>query len=103
MSFLGVSLLNYAYLKNNEEKNLIKHLADFSFEIEKAFKNYNPSVIVKYCFDTAQAFNDFYTKVSVLNTDDEKIRCARLSLCLATKIVLQNALSILSIDTVEEM
>ncbi len=99
----SIAKADYAYLKNAEEKNLIKHLADFNFEIEKAFKNYNPSVIVKYCFDTAQAFSDFYTKVSILKTDDEKIRCARLSLCLATKIVLQNALNILSIDTVEEM
>jgi len=94
---------DYDYLKNSEEKNLVKYLANFNFETDKAFKNYNPSVIAKYCFDTAKAFNDFYTKVSILKTDDEKIRCARLSLCLATKTVLQNALDILSIDTVEEM
>ncbi len=98
-----VGKIDYSYLKNNEEKNLLKALADFNSEIEKAYKNYNPSVIVKYSFDTAKVFNDFYTKVSVLKTDDEKIRCARLALCLATKIVLQNALNILSIDTVEEM
>ncbi|HRY36509.1 MAG TPA: arginine--tRNA ligase [Candidatus Magasanikbacteria bacterium] len=95
--------VDYGCLKNQEEKRLIKCLADYQTEAEKAFKNYNPSVIVKYCFDTAKAFNDFYTKVSVLKTDDEKIRCARLSLCLAVKIILQNSLNILSIDTVEEM
>lgn len=98
-----ISKADYTYLKNDEEKKLLKYLANFGVENEKAFNNYNPSVIVKYCFEIAKAFNDFYTKVSILKTDDEKIRCARLSLCLGTKIVLQNALSILSIDTVEEM
>lgn len=99
----SIHRVDYSYLKNKEEKNLIKQLSIFGAENKKAFKNYNPSVIAKYCFDTAKAFNDFYTKVSILKTDDEKIRCARLSLCLATKIILQNALDILSIDTVEEM
>lgn len=94
---------DYAFLKNSEEKKLIQALSFFGSEVKKSFENYNPSVITKYCFDTAKVFNDFYTKVSILKTDDEKIRCARLSLCLATKIVLQNALNILSIDTVEEM
>ena len=101
--FISVKKVDYDYLKNPEEKNLIKHLANFKTELQKSFKNYNPSVITKYCFDTAKAFSDFYTKISILKTDDDKIRCARLSLCLATKIVLQNALDILSIDSVEEM
>ncbi len=99
----SINKADYSYLKNEEEKNLIKQLSTFGADIEKSFKNYNPSVIAKYSFDTAKVFNDFYTKVSILKTDDEKIRCARLSLCLATKIVLQNALNLLSIDTVEEM
>ena len=99
----SINKADYSYLKNEEEKNLIKQLSAFGADIEKSFKNYNPSVIAKYSFDTAKVFNDFYTKVSILKTDDEKIRCARLSLCLATKIVLQNALNLLSIDTVEEM
>ena len=98
-----ISKADYSFLKNNEERNLIRCLSEFGAVMEKAFKNYNPSVVAKYCFDTAKAFNDFYTKISILKTDDEKIRCARLSLCLAVKIILQNALNILSIDTVEEM
>ncbi len=99
----SIQKVDYAFLKNAEEKRLIQALSFFEAEVKKSFENYNPSVITKYCFDTAKVFNDFYTKVSILKTDDEKIRCARLSLCLATKIVLQNALNILSIDTVEEM
>ena len=99
----SIQKVDYAFLKNAEEKRLIQALSFFEAEVKKSFENYNPSVIVKYCFDTAKIFNDFYTKVSILKTDDEKIRCARLSLCLATKIVLQNALNMLSIDTVEEM
>lgn len=99
----SIQKADYSFLKNAEEKKLVQALSSFGSEVKKSFDNYNPSVITKYCFDTAKVFNDFYTKISILKTDDEKIRCARLSLCLATKIVLQNALNILSIDTVEEM
>jgi arginyl-tRNA synthetase len=71
--------------------------------IEKALESYNPSVVTTYCFELAQAFNDFYTKQSVLNAPDERLVQTRLALSLAVQQVLKNALGILTISTIEEM
>jgi len=71
--------------------------------VEKALENYNPAVITKYCFDLSQAFNDFYNKHSVLNAENEELVSARLFLCEKAGLVLTDALSLLTIDTVFEM
>lgn len=90
-------------LQEPEEKSLAIMLAMFPDIIQKAQDQYNPSVIAKYCFDLSKAFNDFYAKHKIVNSEDEAQRGARLELCKAVRSVLQNALSILTIETVEEM
>lgn len=95
--------VNYSLLKENEEKQLILLLGDYGEILKKAFANYNPSVLTKYSFDVAQSFSNFYAKHSVLNSTDKNLVSARLVLCQATKQVLQNCLSVLSIDSVDIM
>jgi arginyl-tRNA synthetase len=89
-------------LKELEEKKILLLLAEYSEVIKKALENYNPSVIAKYCFDLAQAFNEFYNKQSILDVE-EKLSLARLNLCEAVKQVLTSALGLLTIEAVEEM
>lgn len=91
-----------AGLGEPEEKKLLLLLAQYSGIIEKALIDYNPSTVTRYCFDVAQAFNEFYNTHRVLDAE-ENIRCARLSLIQATRTVLTDALRLLTIDTVEEM
>lgn len=93
---------NFSLLKTDEEKRLSLFLEQYGSVVEKALENYNPSVIVKYCFDLAQAFNDFYTKHSVLSNDKDLV-LARLALSELVQKVLIDALKLLSIETVEEM
>ncbi len=95
--------IDYNLLNSPEEKQLILMLGEYGEAIKKSFANYNPSVLIKYSFDTAQAFSNFYAKHKVLNHEDKNLVNARLTLCAATKQVLQNVLSVLSIDTVDEM
>ncbi len=95
--------VDFNLLNSPEEKQLILMLGDYGEALKKAFANYNPSVLVKYSFDVAQAFSDFYAKHKVLSSEDKNLVKARLVLCLAVKQVLQNCLNILTIDTVEEM
>lgn len=95
--------INYNLLKESEEKQLALLLGEFSDVVKKSFDNYNPSVITKYSFDVAQSFSNFYSKHSVLNTEDKDLSSARLVLCAATKQVLENCLNILSIETIKEM
>jgi arginyl-tRNA synthetase len=86
-----------------EEKEILLLLSQYPQAILKAFQNYNPSVMAKYCFDLSQKFNDFYSKHSVLNASSAKLIKSRLILCRSVSLTLSMALGLLSIDNVEEM
>jgi arginyl-tRNA synthetase len=89
-------------LQEKEEKKLLVLMAGYGEVVEKALVDYNPSVITKYCFDVAQAFNEFYNKHQILGVAD-RIKNVRLQLCFVVKNVLKQALSLLSITSVDEM
>jgi arginyl-tRNA synthetase len=95
--------LNFSLLKENEEKKLLLLMAEYEGVIQKALENYNPSVITKYCFDLAQAFNEFYNKHDILKAQSVDLVSARLVLAQAVKETLISGLGILTIETVEEM
>ena len=90
-------------LDKPEEKKLLLFLSRYEEVVVEALQNYNPSAITRYCFDVAQQFNVFYNKHSVLSAESKDLISARLQLCGAVKNVLENALGLLTIDTVEEM
>jgi arginyl-tRNA synthetase len=90
-------------IREQEEKKILMLIAEYPEAIRKALENYNPSVITKYSFDVAQAFNNFYNKHSILNADSKKLVRARLALCGAVHSVLTDALKLLTIETVSEM
>jgi len=95
--------INFELLKEPEEKQLLVLMCQYEDMIKKSLENYNPSVITKYCFDLAKQYNDFYSKHSVLGAENDDVINARLALSSSVKQVLENALGLLSIDTVEEM
>ncbi len=94
---------DYNVLTSPEEKKLVLMMGEYQEVLAKALEQYNPSVVARYCFDLAQAFNDFYAKHSILNAEGNAITHARLVLATAVQRVLKNALGVLSIETVEEM
>ena len=82
---------------------MVLFLARYEEVVSEALREYNPSAITRYCFDLAQQFNNFYNKHSVLNAENKDLVAVRLQLSGAVKNVLENALGLLTIDTVEEM
>lgn len=102
IEFKGVNLEELNLLTEVEEKELIRHISSFTEEIEASAKAYDPSKITRYMYDTATKFHKFYNACRV-KCDDEKLMNARLSLCIATKILLKNCFDILKIDAPEEM
>lgn len=94
---------NLSGLVSDEEKKLAQFMGEAEAVITKALAQYNPSVITRYCFELAQMFNDFYNKHSVLNAETKELATARLALSLSVKQALENMLSVLTIDTCEEM
>lgn len=95
--------INFGALKTPGEKKLLLLLSQYGEIVTKALVNYNPSVIAKYCFDVAQGFNEFYNTHQVINPDDAIVSAARLKLCASARMIMTDALRILTIETVEEM
>ncbi len=94
---------DFSLLTAPQEKELAVMLGNFGSVTQKALEQYNPSVIARYAFDTAKAFNDFYNTCSIAGAENTALTQARLALALAAKQGLTNTLALLSISPVEEM
>lgn len=89
-------------LNQPEERELIRHLAALTEEIQAAAKTYDPARITRYVYDLATLFHKFYNSCRV-KVDEEALMQARLTLCLATARVIKNVLSMLKISAPESM
>ncbi|MBO4446056.1 MAG: arginine--tRNA ligase [Clostridia bacterium] len=85
-----------------EERELIRRLSELEDEIICAAKTYDSARITRYCIDIATLFHKFYNACHC-NVEDEDLRNARLNLCLCTKSVLANVLTMLKITVPERM
>jgi len=94
--------IKFGILGEKSESNLINKLARYPEAVELAGNSYDPSEIVKYLFELAQMFNEYYHSVPVLKAKAE-IRLARLALISAINQVIANGLCLLGIEAVEEM
>ena len=89
-------------LNSSEEKELIRKLAQCPQEIINAAKNYDPARMTHYLMDVATLFHKFYNACRVQG-EDEALMQARISLCLATRVVLANLLKLLKINAPQSM
>ena len=89
-------------LKEPSELALIKQLVRFPEIIEDTSKDYQVQRLPQYAIDLAESFHKFYKDCRVL-VDDKKLSQARLSLILATRVVLKNTLNLMGISAPEKM
>ncbi len=89
-------------LGEDEEINLAKHLLNFPDVVLRSAENYDQLILITYLHELAELFHKFYHEHRVLGQSEE-ITSARLALCKAAQIVLQNGLSILGINAPERM
>ncbi len=89
-------------LTEPEEKELIRHIASLTGEIENAAKTLDPSKITKYAIDLASLFHKFYNAVRC-DVDDDDLRAARLFLCKSVKDIMGNLLHMMKITAPENM
>ena len=82
---------------NPEERSVARLLLYFPDIVSQAAENLAPSDLATYLFGLAGAFNLFYQKHLILESD------SRLALTAATAQVLANGLHLLGIATVERM
>lgn len=89
-------------LKEPEEIELLRKIADFPEEINIAAKTMAPHRIARYVLDLAALFHSFYNSHRVLN-DDKDLQDARLLLMDITRITIKNALNVLGVSAPEQM
>ncbi len=85
-----------------EEREIIRHISEYTGEIEAAAKVYDPARITRYVLELATLFHKFYNACRV-KTEDEKLMQARIELCVATKTVIANVLGMLKISAPDRM
>ena len=93
---------DYAKLTAPEEIELINKLSTLEDEIICAAKEYDPSRITRFVYDTATLFHKFYNACRVKG-DDESLMQARIALCLNTRTVIANILRMFKITAPESM
>ncbi len=84
----------------SEEIRLLKKIDGLGEVVQKAYDNLAPNLVANYCFELAQIFNEFYHSCPVLGSNEEGFR---LKLVDAFRVTLGKGLSLLGIETIEEM
>lgn len=101
----NISFENSKYLIENStnlERNLVVSLHKLPTTVIKAYQSNRPNLVAEYVYDLAKQFNSFYNSNQVISEDKELTK-ARLAICEKTAIVIQKALSLLGIKTVDRM
>lgn len=81
---------------------LVKELSKYEDKIEEAASRYEPSVIARYVWGLATAFNKFYHDCNILNAE-KRVKEARLVLVDLTQKTIKDAMGLLGIQCPEEM
>lgn len=85
-----------------DEYGVISVISRFAEVVKSAGEKYEPSLITRYALELATAFNKFYMNCKI-GVEDENTRNFRLSITGAVKTTLTSALTLLGIETVEQM
>jgi len=88
---------------HDAEWDLIFRLAGVNGDISMALSTRNPGIIATAALDIARKFSVFYNECPVLSAPDEHIRESRIKVCIATRQILVNLLSLLGIEAPERM
>ena len=99
---IQISTINFELLQGDCEWALVKVLSQFPERIEKAADAMDSSIIATYLYDLSKAFSRFYHDEQVI-TEDVHLSKARIALCKATLITLQNGMHLCVLPFVEAM
>jgi len=98
----SVSEVDLSLIVHPSEIELIKKLADWPEEVERAAAGYEPHRLAGYSTDLAALFHAFYRDCRVLGEAPE-LTAARLALVQAVKTVLANVLGMMGVSAPERM
>ena len=98
----GVRDVDLTALKENEEISIVKKLLQYPIVFEGAVLSFEPHRITYYLQELARLFHSYYNKHRVIS-EDKRLTAARLCLCKAVQIVLEEGLKILGVSAPERM
>ena len=84
-------------LQHELEVKVLECLHNFPALVQRAAHTRSPHLLTAYSRELASAFHSFYNKLPILNADPDSAQ-ARLLLCRAVQIVLQNTANLLGIS-----
>ncbi|HUH99362.1 MAG TPA: arginine--tRNA ligase, partial [Anaerolineales bacterium] len=93
----------FGYELDPHEIELIELISHFPGKVQQAADEYRPLVMANYTYELANAFHSFYHAVPVIQSEDRKVRAARLRLVAAARQTIANALRLLDIQAPEVM
>ena len=91
-----------ALLTADEEKALIKQLAQYPVVVRLAARDYDPSFINRYLTELAAAFHKFYNACRIKG-EAENVLLARLKLADTARAVLKNGMTLIGCSAPEKM
>ena len=97
-----VQEIDLSVLKEDNEISIIKKLLQYPIVFEGAVLSFEPHRITYYLQEVARLFHSYYNKHRVIS-DDKTLTSARLCLCKALQIVLEEGLKILGVSAPERM
>ena len=99
---IEINKVNPSFEKKSE-LDLVKELNKFPEVVKTASKERAPYKITNYIHDVAEHIHAFYTECRVIDRDNLSVTSSRLALCLASKIVINNALKLLGVSAPNHM
>ncbi len=97
-----VQEVDFSALKEDDEISIIKKLLQYPMVFEGAVFSFEPHRITYYLQELAGMFHSYYNKHRVIS-DNKALTFARLCLCKAVQIVLEEGLNILGVSAPERM
>lgn len=86
-----------------DEKALLKLIAEFPGYIRKAAETYDPSIVAAYLYDIAKTFSHYYHDNRILNADSKELVFARVKLCSMILQVMKNGFALIGVPFLESM
>ena len=94
--------VDFTVLSAQEEKALIKQLAQYPVVVQLAARDYDPSFINRYLTELAAAFHKFYNACRIKG-EAENVLLARLKLADTARAVLKNGMTLIGCSAPEKM
>lgn len=102
-NFNQITIDNSSQSLTPEEQMLTRTIYKFPEIVQDAGQSYEPCLISSYIFELSKKFNNFYGRNNIIGKDKKDLNLFRVLLAISVGQIIRNGLSLLGINTVDEM